>query len=419
MTSRAAAERLDRADPLAPARDRFELPPGIVYLDGNSLGAMPAGVPDALDRTVRQQWRDHLIKGWTDDGWLDSPMRTGDRIGRLIGAAAGQTVTGDSTSVQLFNALTTAARLRPERTVVLSDSDGFPTDRYLASSVARILGLEVRQTPMGDIGAALDAYGDEVAVVLGSPVDFRTGEAFDVAAVTARAHRAGAVTVWDLCHAAGALPLSLDADGVDLAVGCSYKYLSGGPGAPAYIYVAQRHRAAADPPLTGWLSHATPFEMTPDYRPADDMSRFRVGAPHILSLSALQAALDMFDGVSIEDIRAKNVQLGRFFIECFDEHLAGLGFDLVTPREDERRGSQVTLSHPDASRLMDQLAERGVIGDVRPPTLLRFGFNSLYVSYMDIHDAVTALGELAGSNRLSRGRTDTAHRLIGEAHVAQ
>ncbi|MEU2656774.1 kynureninase [Streptomyces sp. NPDC007325] len=418
MTSRATAERLDRADPLAHTRARFALPPGVVYLDGNSLGAMPAGAPAALDHTV-SQWRDHLIKGWTDDGWLNSPVRVGDRIGRLIGAAAGQTVTGDSTSVQLFNALTTAARLRPERKVLLADGEGFPTDRYLAASVARTLGLELRHSPMAGMGAALDAYGHEVAVVLGSPVDFRTGEAFDVAAVTARAHRAGAVTVWDLCHAAGALPLALDADGVDLAVGCGYKYLSGGPGAPAYLYVARRHHAAADQPLTGWLGHAAPFAMTPDYRPADDISRFRVGAPHILSLSALDAALDVYDGVSVEEIRAKNLRLGRFFIECFDDRLAGLGFDLVTPREDERRGSQVTLSHPDAARLMDRLAERGVIGDVRPPTLLRFGFNSLYVSYTDIHDAVTALGDLAEANRLPHGRTEPAHRPHGEAHVAQ
>ncbi|MGW6556295.1 kynureninase [Streptomyces hydrogenans] len=419
MTSRATAERLDRADPLAPARERFELPAGVVYLDGNSLGAMPAGTPAALDRTVRRQWRDHLIKGWTDDGWLDAPMRVGDRVGRLIGAAPGQTVTGDSTSVQLFNALTTAARLRPDRRILLSDGDGFPTDRYLAASVARMLGLELRQVPMAELPAALDAYGDEVGVVLGSPVDFRTGETHDVADLTARAHRAGAVTVWDLCHAAGALPLALDADGVDLAVGCSYKYLSGGPGAPAYLYVARRHHAAADQPLTGWLGHAAPFAMTPDYRPADSMARFRIGAPHILSLSALDAALDVFDDVSVADIRAKNTGLGRFFIECFDARLAGLGFELVTPRDDARRGSQVTLSHPDAARLMDQLAARGVIGDVRPPTLLRFGFNSLYVSYTDIHDAVTVLGDLAEANRRPHDRTAPAQRLIGETHVAQ
>ncbi|MFC0843805.1 kynureninase [Streptomyces noboritoensis] len=419
MTSRATAQRLDDADPLAHAREHFELPPGVVYLDGNSLGAMPGGVPGALRRTVQQQWRDHLIKGWTDDGWLAAPMRIGDRVGRLIGAAPGRTVTGDSTSVQVFNAVTTAARLRPDRKVILCDTDGFPTDRYLTLSVARLLGMQVRQAAMGGIGAALDEYGQEVAVVLGSPVDFRTGEVFDIAAITAKAHQAGAVTVWDLCHAAGALPLALEADGVDLAVGCGYKFLCGGPGAPAYIYVAERHRAAADQPLTGWLSHATPFEMAADYRPAEDMSRFRIGAPHVLSLSALDAALDVFDRVTVEDIRAKNIRLGRFFIECFDERLAGRGFDLVTPREDDRRGSQVTLSHPDASRLMDDLAARGVIGDVRPPTLLRFGFNSLYVSYSDIHRAVTVLADLAEPDGSRREPTESARRLLGESHVAQ
>lgn len=393
MTSRTDAERLDRADPLAYTRKYFELPPNVVYLDGNSLGAMPVAVPEVL-RTVHEQWRDHLIKGWTDDGWLAAPMRIGDRIGRLLGAAPGQTVTGDSTSVQLFNALTSAARLRPDRKIVLADADAFPTDRYLTSSVARLLDLEVRETRMGEFGAAMEAFGEQVAVVAAGPVDFRTGERWDMAAVTAGAHAAGAVTVWDLCHATGALALSVDEDKVDFAVGCSYKFLSGGPGAPAYIYVAERHRAIADQPLTGWLSHVAPFEMAAGYRPAEDMSRFRIGAPHVLSLMALDAGLDVFDGIAIEDIHAKNTALGRFFIACFDDHLAGRGFELLTPREDDRRGSQVTLSHPRATWLMDALAERGVIGDVRPPELLRFGFNSLYVSYTDVHDAVMALRRL-------------------------
>ncbi|MFF2351515.1 kynureninase [Kitasatospora sp. NPDC058115] len=390
MTSRSHAQELDRADPLGGARKRFDLPPGVVYLDGNSLGAAPAGVADAL-AGIHRQWRDHLIKGWTDDGWLTAPLRVGDRIGRLIGAAPGQTVTGDSTSVQWFNALTTAARLRPDRRIVLADTDAFPTDRYLTDSVARLLGLEVRAVPAGRFGAALAELGERVAVVAASPVDFRTGERLDLAEVTAAAHAAGAVTVWDLCHAAGALDISVDAAGVDLAVGCSYKFLSGGPGAPAYVYVAERHRAATDQPLTGWLSHAAPFDMAAGYRPAADMSRFRIGAPHMLSLTALDAALDAFDGLSMADVQAKNLALGAFFIACADAHLAGRGFDLVTPREGHRRGSQVTLSHPRAAALMDGLAAHGVIGDVRPPALLRFGFNSLYVSYTDIHRAVMAL----------------------------
>ncbi|KUJ68025.1 kynureninase [Streptomyces albus subsp. albus] len=397
IPSREAAQRLDAADPLAPLRKRFDLPDGVVYLDGNSLGAMPAGAPEAVDRIVRGQWPRHLIKGWTDDGWLELPLRLGHRVGRLLGAAPGQTVVGDSTSVQLFNALTCAARLRPGRTALLMDAGGFPTDRYLASSVARLLGLTLYEAPLGEFAEAIARHGERLAVVTAGPVDFRTGERWDIAGLTRAAHEAGALTVWDLCHAAGAQPLALDADGVDFAVGCGYKFLSGGPGAPAYLYAARRHHAAADQPLTGWLGHAEPFAMEDGYRPAEDVSRFRVGAPHVLSLAALDAALDVFEDVSLEQVRAKSELLGTFFIACFDALLAPSGFALVTPREPDRRGSQITLRHPEAARLMDALTTEGVLGDTRPPGLLRFGFNSLYVSYTDIFDAVAALRRLAES----------------------
>ncbi|WP_411107009.1 kynureninase [Streptomyces sp. cmx-4-9] len=395
--TREAAERLDGTDPLAPLRKRFMLPDGVVYLDGNSLGPMPTGTPDALEHTIHQQWAPHLIKGWTDDGWLDAPLRVGHRIGRLLGAAPGQTIVGDSTSVQFFNALTAAARLRTDRTVLLVDADGFPTDRYLASSVARLLGLTLREVPMSGLAEALASDADQVAVVAASPVDFRTGELWDMRALTKAAHDAGAVTVWDLCHATGALPLALDEDRVDFAVGCSYKFLSGGPGAPAYLYAAERHHPVADQPLTGWLGHSAPFDMTSEYQPAEGISRFRIGAPHVLSLTALDAALDVFDEATVEQIRAKSLALSEFFLACYDDQLAGLGFELVTPRDPGRRGSQVTLRHPAAGRLMDTLAERGVIGDTRPPNLMRFGINSLYVTYTDVFDAVAALRLLAES----------------------
>ena len=385
------AARLDAADPLAASRKDFALPPGVVYLDGNSLGALGTRIPGRLKQVVDRQWGEHLIRAWNDDGWWAAPQRIGDRIGRLIGAAPGQTVVGETTSVQVFNALVAAARLRPGRSVLVTDVEHFPTDRYLATSVGRLLGLEVRQQPVGQ------PIPDGAAVVAYPAVDYRTGELWDVAGITQAAHEAGAVVVWDVCHAVGAVPLRLDADGVDLAVGCTYKYLSGGPGAPAFAYVAQRHHDAFDPALTGWHGHARPFDMAAEFEPAAGIARARIGTPPVVSLLALDAALDAFDGPGIEPIRAKSLALGDFFLSCVDGLLAGLGFAVVTPREPARRGSHVSLRHPEAYPMMAALVDRGVIGDVRPPDLLRFGFNALYTSYADVHTAVRALGDLARS----------------------
>jgi kynureninase len=275
--------------------------------------------------------------------------------------------------------------------VLVTDVEHFPTDRYLATSVGRLLGLEVRQQP---VGQPLPAG---VAVVAYPAVDYRTGELWDVAGITAAAHEAGAVVVWDLCHAVGAVPLRLDEDGVDLAVGCTYKYLSGGPGAPAFGYVAQRHQGDFDPPLTGWHGHARPFDMAADFEPAHGIARARIGTPPIVSLLALEAALDAFDGIGIERIRAKSLALGDFFLSCVDGLLGELGFTVVTPREPARRGSHVSLRHPGAYPMMAALVDRGVIGDVRPPDLLRFGFNALYTSYADVSTAVRELRDVARS----------------------
>jgi kynureninase len=401
-TTRAFARRCDAADPLAPVRNEFVLPDGVVYLDGNSLGALPASVPGRLASVVAQEWGSDLVRAWNGDGWWTAPERIGDRIGSLIGAAPGQTVAGDSTSVQLFNALTAAARARSDRSVFLTDAGQFPTDGYLADSVARLLGREVAR--VSDPYAALRQRGGEVAAVVWSAVDFRTGELWDVAGLTSAAHDAGALVVWDLCHAAGAVPLHLDADQVDMAVGCTYKYLSGGPGAPAFIYVARRHQDGFDQPLTGWHGHARPFSMDPGYAPAAGIARARIGTPPMLSLLALEAALAVFGRVDMAAVRAKSLGLGGFFIACADELLAGLGFGLVTPREPERRGSHVTLRHPDALPLMAALIEAGVIGDVRPPDLLRFGFNALYTSYADVFGAVEALRDVTVSGRYREPR---------------
>jgi kynureninase len=394
---RETALLLDADDPLAAKRAEFALPGGIIYLDGNSLGPPHERLPHRLRSVITEEWGGHLIRAWNDDQWWTAPLRLGDRIGALLGAAPGQIVVGESTSVQLFNAITAAARLRGDRSVILTDSGHFPTDTYIAASVARMLGLEIRRTR--DPFQTLRQRGSDVAVVAWPVVDYRTGELRDVAGLTAAAHAAGAVTVWDLSHAAGAVPLRLDADAVDIAVSCTYKYLSGGPGSPALIYVARRHQAAFDQPLTGWNGHAQPFAMEDRYDPAAGIARARIGTPAILSLLALDAALDAFDDVGIETIRAKSVDLGDFFIACADDMLAGLEFGVVTPRAGTRRGSHVTLSHPDAYPLMAALIEAGVIGDVRPPDLLRFGFNAMYTSFAEVYDAVATLRSVAASGR--------------------
>ncbi|MGV9388350.1 kynureninase [Streptomyces olivaceus] len=383
------AEELDADDPLAHTRKRFLLPDGVTYLDGNSLGPVPVGVPGAMDDAVRGQWGEGLVRSWPD--WMRLPLELGDRIGRLLGAGAGNTVVGDSTSVQIFNALASAARLRPGRGVLLTDVDHFPTDQYLADSVGRLLGLAVRRVPAAEFSDHLRVSGGEVAVVACPAVDYRTGQLWDIAEVTAAAHRAGAVVVWDLCHAVGALPLELDAAGVDLAVGCTYKYLNGGPGSPAFIYVNPRHQDRLDQPLTGWLGHAEPFSTTGTYRPAPGVARAVIGTPPVLSTVALQAALDVYEDVSMDAVRTKSLSLTGFFMGCVDELLAEWGFAVVTPRRGARRGSQVALRHPDAYGLVQALLRRRVIGDMRPPDLLRFGFNALYLTHREVYAAVREL----------------------------
>ncbi|MET3985260.1 kynureninase [Streptomyces sp. PvR034] len=400
MLKQRAAE-LDSADPIAHVRDRFTLPERVVYLDGNSLGALPTAVPAAVEDALHRQWGTDLIRSWNANGWWDAPVRTGDAIGRLVGAAPGQVVVGDSTSVQLFNTLLAAARMRPGRRVLLTDPDHFPTDQYVADSVGRLLGLDVRRVPAREAAGVLAAEGDRVAVAAYAPVDYRTGELYDMAALTTAAHAAGALVHWDLCHAAGALPIELDAIGADFAVGCGYKYLSGGPGAPAFAYLAHRHQEDFDHPVTGWHGHAQPFAMSGTYAPAPGITRARIGTPPLLSLIALEAALTAYDGVDMAAVRAKSLSLTGFFQECADALLDGLGFTMATPREPARRGSQVALRHPEAYPLVAALTARGVIGDMRAPDLLRFGFNALYLTHADVLHAVRELRDIA---------TTAAHR---------
>ncbi|SFS79396.1 kynureninase [Streptomyces harbinensis] len=393
-TADAAAEaaRLDAADPLRTKRAAFVLD-DTVYLDGNSLGALPRGVPGRIAEVIGHEWGRLRIRSWTESGWWTAPERVGDRIAPLLGAAPGQVVVGDSTSVNVFKALVAAVRLAPEgRDEILVDATTFPTDGYIAASAARLTGRTLRPVPAGDIAAEA---GPRTAAVLVNHVDYRTGALHDLPAITAAVRAAGALSVWDLCHSAGALPLALDADGVDLAVGCTYKYLNGGPGAPAYLYVRAAHQAAFDSPLPGWNSHAEPFAMSPRYRPAPGAPRGRVGTPEILSLLALEAALEVWNGVDLSEVRAKSLALTAFFERC----LAGV-LPVLTPAEPGRRGSQVALRCPDARRVTGELAARGVIADFREPDVLRFGFTPLYTSFAETERAARTLAEvLAGTPR--------------------
>ena len=392
---RAKAARLDAVDPLAHARSRFELPEGVVYLDGNSLGALPSGVPDVVADVVRRQWGHDLITSWNVHDWWGAPARVGDVLGTLVGAAAGQVVVGDSTSVNLYKCYSAAARMRPDRAVVVTDPASFPTDLYVLASVAQAVGWRVVHASPPEVPDVLDAHPGQVALVSLSQVDYRTGERWDLPGLTEKARDAGALTLWDLCHSAGVMPVDLDAHGVDLAVGCGYKYLNGGPGAPAFVYVRHGLQPQVANPLSGWHGHATPFEFGADYRPAPGIDRMRVGTPPLLSMLALEAALVAYDGLAMADVRAKSLSLTSLFIECLD--VLAPDVQIATPRETARRGSQVALRHPHAEAVVRALIARGVVGDHRAPDVVRLGFAPLYLSHADVVGAAVALHDvLAG-----------------------
>ncbi|MFJ3527385.1 MULTISPECIES: kynureninase [unclassified Streptomyces] len=388
------ARALDTADELAPLRELFTLD-DTVYLDGNSLGALPRHVPARLQEVLTREWGELRIRSWGESGWWTAPERIGDRIAPIVGAAAGQIVVGDSTSVNVFKAVVAATRLAPEgRDEILVDANTFPTDGYIAGSAARMTGHRIVPVAPAEVP---DALGPRTAAVLLNHVDYRSGRLHDLPALTAAAHAAGAVAVWDLCHSAGALPVDLDRHGVDLAVGCTYKYLNGGPGSPAYLYVAARHQPAFDSPLPGWTSHADPFAMTPGYEAADGAVRGRVGTPDILSMLALESSLDVWDGVGVEAVRAKSLALTDFFLECVAAYVPEGRVTSVTPATHAERGSQVALRCEDAEPVMAALIARGVVGDLRRPDVLRFGFTPLYVGFADAERAARALADvLAG-----------------------
>ncbi|AEN10941.1 MULTISPECIES: kynureninase [unclassified Streptomyces] len=385
------AQALDSADALAPCRELFTLD-DTVYLDGNSLGALPRHVPDRMRDVLARQWGELRIRSWDESGWWTAPERIGDRIAPLVGAAPGRIVVGDSTSVNVFKAVVAASRLAPgDRDEIVLDATTFPSDGYIAESAARMTGHRLVVADPSDVPAAL---GPRTALVLLNHVDYRTGRLQDLPGLTAAAHAAGALAVWDLCHSAGALPVGLDAHGVDLAVGCTYKYLNGGPGSPAFLYVAERHQAAFDSPLPGWTSHADPFAMDLGYTPAEGSVRGRVGTPDILSMLALEASLDVWDGVTMEAVRAKSLALTDFFLECVEAYVPEGRVTSVTPAAHAERGSQVSLRCEGAAEVMGALIARGVVGDLRRPDILRFGFTPLYVGFADAERAARVLAEV-------------------------
>jgi kynureninase len=392
--TRADAEALDRADGLAAFRDRFVLPEGVIYLDGNSLGPLPGTAPARVAKLMEREWGQSLIRSWTEHGWIDLQFRVGEKIARLIGAAPGTTVVADSTSVNLFKLLAAALDQRPDRNVILTEEGNFPTDLYVAQGLIALLQRDhvLRPVPATDMVQALDR---RTAVLMVTHVNYRSGAMHDMAALTRAAHEAGALVLWDLSHSVGAVPLQLDADGVDLAVGCGYKYLNGGPGAPAFLYVARHLQAGLRSPLTGWLGHAAPFAFEGEYRPAAGIARAVVGTPPILSLAAFEVGIDIALEAPIDTLFAKSQRMIDLFIALVQQECAEYVFGILTPGE--RRGSQVALSHPDGYAIMQALIERGVIGDFRAPNVLRFGLAPLYLRYTDIWDAVGVLREVMRS----------------------
>jgi kynureninase len=389
--SRADCAALDAADPLASWRDEFSLPEGLVYLDGNSLGVLPKRTPARVAALVDDEWGNGLIRSWNTAGWINKPQELGDRIAPLIGAADGTVVVADSTSLNVFKLIVSAVRLRPDRRVVVSDRGNFPTDLYMTAGALELAG-GYEQRWVGEGAATLDDVLDEsVAAVLLTQVDYSTGRMYDMASVTERVHGHGALMIWDLCHSVGAVPVDLAGVDADFAVGCTYKYLNGGPGSPAFVYAAPRLQDQVRQPLSGWMGHASPFDFETTYRPAVGVSRFMVGTPSMLSYAALEASLDLWAKVEMKLVREKSLALTDLFIALVESRCSAYGVSLATPREHTLRGSQVSFRHPSGYAVMQALIDRDVIGDFRSPDVMRFGFTPLYLRYVDVWDAVDVL----------------------------
>jgi kynureninase len=396
IPDRLRCEAMDHTDPLGALRDRFCLPADLIYLDGNSLGAMPKSAADRALDVVGREWGADLIKSWNTAGWFDLPVRLGDKLASLIGGDPGEVIVCDSTSQNLFKVLSAAVTMRPERSVLILEGSNFPTNNYIAEGVAAATGgrVSVKLCEKEEIEAAVDARTIAVAI---THVHYKTGHLHDMTAITARAQSVGALAIWDLCHSAGAMPVDLNSCNVDFAVGCTYKYLNGGPGSPAFLYAAKRHQSEARQPVTGWWGHAAPFAFESGYRPQDDIRHFLIGTQPILSMALVETGLDIHLSVDMAAIRAKSMALTDLFIRLIEQRCAGYGFHLASPRDPAARGSQVSFTHPEGYPVMRALIAAGVIGDFRAPDIVRFGFAPLYVRFVDVWDAVDRLVQIMES----------------------
>lgn len=390
------ARALDAEDPIGEARAKFSLPPDMIYLNGNSLGPLPAAAPTRVLEATRSGWGRSLSTGWTGLGWMEAPVRLGDRIARLIGARPGEVLVTDTTSIALTKLLGAAIAERPGRRVVLSSTDNFPSDLYVAAGVAERAGATLQVVDRSELPATIAELGEDLAVLSLTQVDFRTGALLDLPGLTDAAHSAGALVLWDLCHSVGVVPVGCETNGVDLAVGCTYKYLNAGPGGPSFVYVRRGLQHAMVNPLPGWLGHAEPFSFDLDWRPAEGVGKFLTSTPPVLALSALDAALDVFEGITIEEIRTKSMTLGQLFVDVVTS--AGVaGLELASPPAAEERGAQVSLRHPRAPELLDSAATAGVVGDLRPPSLCRFGLSPLALSFEEVFRGAVVIADAARS----------------------
>jgi len=391
------ARILDAGDPLALYRERFDVPEGVIYLDGNSLGAMPRATPQRLAEVTRGEWGEGLIRSWNSADWINLPQRVGATIAPLIGAGEGEVIACDSTSVNLFKLIAATLDMQRGRKVILSEPGNFPTDLYMIEGLER-QGLATRRLASREEMA--DAIDEDVALLMLTHVHYKTGAIFDMAGLTARAHAKGALVLWDLSHSGGALPVHLNDCDADFAVGCGYKYLNGGPGAPAYLFVAQRHLAQIRQPLTGWMGHAAPFAFSDDYAPAAGIERMLCGTPPILGLSALEVGVGIIAEIGVERLYAKSQQLSEFFRQCLVE--LGVELELVSPPDPAQRGSQLSFRHPEAYSICQALIARGVIGDFRDPDILRLGFAPAYLRFADMAEAARHLAEVLANSEWQR-----------------
>ncbi|EJN06274.1 kynureninase [Phyllobacterium sp. YR531] len=403
------ANLADQSDPLKSFRDRFELPTDVIYLDGNSLGALPKSVKQRVAKTISEEWGEQLIRSWNTADWVHLPQRVGNKIARLVGAPQDSVVAADSTSINLFKVLSAALGLNPGRGKIVSEKENFPTDLYIAEGVAKQIGKGHQLVLIDGPNDVLDALDRDVAVLMLTHVNYRTGYRHDMAAITKAAHDNGILVVWDLAHSAGAMPVDLSGADADFAIGCGYKYLNGGPGAPAFLYVNPRHQGAFNQPLSGWFGHRAPFNFETAYSPSNGIEQYLCGTPQVLGMVALDEALSLWDDVDMNALRAKSVALCDYFIEGIDKFAGDYGLSLVTPREADQRGSQVSYSCQNGYAIMQALIARGVIGDFRAPDIIRFGFTPLYLSFADAEQAIAILEDILAT----RSWDSDEYRVLG------